>query len=70
MTSEDQKAARLAAALRANLAKRKAQKRARDDRPGDAEPGCGVDETARPGPEAGTAAPPTTDAGSRSGGDE
>lgn len=29
MTAEDEKAARLAAALRANLAKRKAQKRAR-----------------------------------------
>ncbi|WP_029002950.1 hypothetical protein [Azorhizobium doebereinerae] len=37
MTAEDEKAARLAAALRANLAKRKAQKRARADggAPGD-----------------------------------
>lgn len=54
MTSEDQKAARLAAALRANLAKRKAQKRARDEQPRDAERPCGVDETARVEPEAGT----------------
>lgn len=54
MTSEDQKAARLAAALRANLAKRKAQKRAREEPPSDAERPSGVDEAARAEPAAGT----------------